>query len=71
MFGPSPRDVMRWFEEGPFTRVGQIPQESPDRLGAFLGWRAVEAALEAHPEWTDLDVLELDEPQPVLRSYRP
>lgn len=71
MFATSPRDVMRWFQEGPFTRVGQIPQESPDRLGAFLGWRAVEAALEAHPEWTDLDVLELDEPQPVLRSYRP
>ena len=33
--------------------------------------RAVEAAIEAHPEWTDLDVLALDDPQAVLRSYRP
>lgn len=71
MFATSPREVMRWFQEGPFTRVGRIPQDSPDRLGIFLGWRAMEAAWEAHPEWTDLDVLELTDPQPVLRSYRP
>ena len=71
MFSNAPRDVMRWFQEGPFTRVGRVPQDSPDRLGMFLGWRAVEAALEAHPEWTDADVLEWTDPQPVLRAYRP
>ena len=71
MFSTSPRDVMRWFQEGPFTRVGRIPQDSPDRLGVFLGWRAVEAAFESHPEWTDMDVLELEDPEVVLRSYRP
>lgn len=71
MFSKAPRDVMRWFQEGPFTRVGRIPQDSPDRLGMFLGWRAVEAALEAHPEWTDADVLQWTDPQPILRAYRP
>ena len=71
MFASTPRDVMRWFQEGPFTRVGRIPQDSPDRLGIFLGWRAMNAALAAHPEWTDLDILELDDPETVLRSYRP
>lgn len=71
MFSKQPREVMRWFQEAPFTRVGRIPQESPDRLGVFLGWRAVEAALEAHPEWTTRDVLDMTDPQSVLRSYRP
>ena len=71
MFANKPRDVMRWFQEGPFTRVGRVPQDSPDRLGVFLGWRAVEAALAQHPEWTDADVLEWTDPQPVLRAYRP
>ena len=71
MFSNAPRDVMRWFQEGPFTRVGRVPQGSPDRLGMFLGWRAVEAALEAHPEWNDADVLAWTDPQPILRAYRP
>lgn len=71
MFSNAPRDVMRWFQEGPFTRVGRLPQESPDRLGIFLGWRAVEAALQAYPESTDSDVLGWVDPQPVLRAYRP
>ena len=71
MFAKQPREVMRWFQEGPFTRVGNIPQDSPDRMGMFLGWRAVQAAVEAHPEWTDADVLEWTDPQPILRAYRP
>ena len=71
LFNRNPREVMRWFQEGPFTRVGRVPQDSPDRLGMFLGWRGVEAALEAHPEWTDADVLGWTDPQPVLRAYRP
>ena len=71
MFSKQPRDVMRWFQEGPFTRVGNIPQDSPDRLGVFLGWRAMQAAVEAHPEWSDLDVLEWSDSQAVLRAYRP
>jgi len=71
MFSSNPKDVMRWFQEGPFTRVGKVPQDSPDRLGIFLGWQAVEAAMRTHPEWTEVDLLELQDPQPVLRSYRP
>ena len=71
MFSSNPKDVMRWFQEGPFTRVGRVPQDSPDRLGIFLGWRAVEAAMKANPDWTEVDLLNLQDTQPVLRSYRP
>lgn len=71
LFSDTPREVMRWFQEGPFTKAGRIPQESPDRLGIFLGWRAVEAAMEAHPEWTTQDLLKLQDPTEVLQAYRP
>lgn len=71
MFAKTPKEVMRWFQEGPFTRVGRVPQTSPDRLGVFLGWRAIQAALEDRPDWTDTDVLEWTEPEPILRAYRP
>ena len=71
MFANAPRDVMRWFQEGPFTRVGRVPQDSPDRLGVFLGLARRGGGLEATPEWTDADVLEWTDPQPVLRAYRP
>ena len=71
MFSKQPREVMRWFQEGPFTRVGNIPQDSPDRLGIFLGWRAMQAAVAAHPEWSDQDILEWSDSQAILRAYRP
>ena len=61
---------MRWFQEGPFTRVGRVPQTARIARRVFRVAR-VKAALEAHPEWTDADVLEWTDPQPILRAYRP
>lgn len=71
LFSKNPRDIMRWFQEGPFTRVGRIPQESPDRLGVFLGWRAVEAAKAQHPEWEPHALVQIMEVEPFLQAYRP
>ena len=71
LFSKNPRDIMRWFQEGPFTRVGRIPQESPDRLGVFLGWRAVEAAKAQHPEWEPHALVQMMEVEPFLQAYRP
>ena len=69
MFSNSPREVMRWFQEGPFTRAGAIPQESPDRLGMFIGWRMVESHLT--PETTTQELMLDTNPLPYLQSYRP
>jgi hypothetical protein len=61
----------RWLNEGPFTRAGDIPQESPDRLGIWMGWRIIDDYMNSNPE-TNLDQLFSDtEYAPYLKSYRP
>jgi hypothetical protein len=71
MFNNRPRDVMRWFQEGPFTRVGDIPQDSPDRLGAYLGWKMVQAQTAERGDLPARGWFEARDPQPFLRTYRP
>ena len=64
-------DYLKWFNEGPFTRAGRVPQESPDALGSYIAWRAVEDYMAAHPETTLPALLALTDPVPVFKSYRP
>ena len=71
MFNNNPREVMRWFQEGPFTRVGDIPQDSPDKLGAYLGWKMVQAHTEARGNLPADGWFTARDPQPFLRTYRP
>ncbi len=61
----------RWFVEGPFTRAANIPQQSPDRLGAWMGYRIVADYMAANPELSLRDLLEIKDPTPVLKAYRP
>ena len=70
MFSKQPREVMRWFQEAHSPALETSPKTARTD-GHFLGWRAVQAAVDAHPEWTDADVLEWTDPQPILRAYRP
>lgn len=71
LFNRNPREVMRWFQEGPFTRAGAIPQDSPDRLGMFVGWRMVESFVRANPGMSTADLMAQTNPDPFLRGYRP
>ena len=71
MFASAPRDVMRWFQEGPFTRAGALPQSCPDRLGVFVGWRMLDAYREAHPDLSHAALMQLSDPLAVMRHYRP
>ena len=61
----------RWFVEGPFTRGADIPQDSPDRLGAWMGYRIVADYMADHPELSLRDLLETKDVTPVLKAYRP
>ena len=61
----------RWFVEGPFTRAADIPQNSPDRLGAWMGYRIVADYMADHPELSLRDLLETKDVTPVLKAYRP
>ena len=61
----------RWFVEGPFTRAANIPQQSPDRLGAWMGYRIVSDYMADNPELSLRDLLETKDTTPVLKAYRP
>ena len=61
----------RWFVEGPFTRAANIPQESPDRLGAWMGYRIVSDFMAKNPELSLRELLEMKDPTPALKAYRP
>jgi hypothetical protein len=61
----------RWFQEAPFTRVGDIPQESPDRLGIWMGWNIVEDFMAQHPELAFEELMTEEDPLILLKSYRP
>lgn len=71
LFERDPGRYNRWFMEGPFTRAANIPQSSPDRLGAWMGYRIVADFMAEHPELTLADLLEWTDATPVLKAYRP
>ncbi len=71
LFETNRMEFGRWFNEGPFTRAASIPQESPDRLGAWLGWQMVHDFMDDHPEMPLSELIALTDPVPVLKSYRP
>ena len=64
-------DIQRWTSDAPFTKAGAIPQESPDRLGWYIGLRWVEDLMARN---TDLDLQQLmarKDVLPFLQTYRP
>jgi len=64
-------DIQRWTADAPFTKAGSVPQDSPDRLGWYMGLRWVEDLMVRR---TDLDLQELMAQQdvlPFLQAYRP
>lgn len=71
MFNTAPREVSRWFQEGPFTRAGALPQDCPDRLGIFMGWRIMEAFRAAHRDLDHTAYMATTSPSEILRHYRP
>lgn len=71
LFNTNRMEFGRWFNEGPFTRAAGIPQESPDRLGAYMGWRMVSDFMRKNPEATLQDLLIITDPTPIIKAYRP
>lgn len=58
-----------FINEGPFTST--LPQNSPPRAGAWLGWQMVRAYADAHPDLTLQQVLDEPDARKILRSYKP
>ncbi|MDA0881959.1 MAG: hypothetical protein O2984_01485 [Bacteroidetes bacterium] len=64
-------EIDRWITEGPFTKAGDIPQDSPARLGIWMGWQMMRDYHQAHPEMTLKQIIEESDYLKVLNTYRP
>lgn len=62
-------DVGRFMGDGPFTNG--FPRESPGRVGEFIGYRMVEAYMNAHPSTSIAELFALNDPRIILKSYKP
>ncbi len=61
----------RWLTEGPFTKAGSIPQESPDKLGIWMGWQIIEDYMSANSDTSIEELFNERDPSEFLRTYRP
>jgi len=59
---------LRFFEEAP-TTVGI--DESPGRIGQFMGWQMVRSYMDANPEVTIKELIEEKNESKILKAYKP
>lgn len=68
------RDKKRFIETAPFTKFGmKFDNQSPGRIGQWLGWQIVKRYMAKNPNLTIEDLLDEKNPQIILNgsSYRP
>ena len=60
-----------YLNDGPFT--AEISQDSPGRLGIWIGWRIAESYMENHPEVTIRELMAEPDAQKILEEsfYKP
>jgi len=59
---------LRYFEEAP-TTVGI--EDSPGRIGQFMGWQMVRAYMDANPEVTLEELINEENESKILKAYKP
>ena len=66
----SREKINDFVSEGPFT-LGGLPQESPPRVGVWLGWKIVRAYMEENPDLKLPDLIKEKNAWKMLKSYKP
>ena len=61
--------IGRIMNDGPFT--SGFPRESPGHVGEWIGHRIVSAYLKENPDVSYADLLAMDDPNVILKSYKP
>ena len=71
LYKTEPLVLTSYLNDGPFT--SEISQQSPGRLGTWVGWRIVESYMKHHPEVSLRDLLEEGDAQKILEQsyYKP
>lgn len=71
LFSSEQRIIASYLNDGPFT--SEISQESPGRLGTWVGWRIVESYMEHQPQVTMQQLMQQSDAQLILQEsyYKP
>lgn len=71
LFNSEQRIISSYLNDGPFT--SQISQDSPGRLGTWVGWRIVEQYMKNHKDVGMQELMQMDDAQVILEGsyYNP
>lgn len=69
LYDSNAKMIAQFTNESPFTAT--LPQDSPPRVGAWLGWQIVKAFADDNPELTLRQILDEKDSRKMLRSYKP
>lgn len=69
LFSRSADDIGRWMNDGPFT--SGLPRESPGHVGEWIGYRMVQAYMASQPGSSFEQLMRVEDPRLVLKTYRP
>jgi len=71
LFSTVPMTVNSYVNDGPFT--SEISQESPSKVGIWIGWQIIESYMKKHPETTIQQLMEMEDAQIILQEskYKP
>lgn len=69
LYAKDAKEIDRFMNDGPFTPG--FPRESPGHVGEWIGYRMVQSYLKANPAATFAELFALQDPQAILRTYKP
>ena len=69
LFSANQNIIQQFIGEAPFTTG--LPQDSPSRVGIWMGWKIIQAYVEENPDIGLVDLLSEEDDNKILRSYKP
>lgn len=69
LFSKDPAVIDNWIKDGPFTKG--LPQESPSRMGRWIGWQMVKDYMKKNPETTIPQLMGESNPKRILKHFKP
>ncbi|MCQ2271648.1 MAG: DUF2268 domain-containing putative Zn-dependent protease [Bacteroidales bacterium] len=71
LFSKQNEIIRQFIEETPFTKA--FGNDSPGRIGTFIGWKIVQQYMEKHPETSLAELMQITDAQLILNQsgYKP
>lgn len=69
LFESEMREITKWVNNGPFTNG--LPQESPSRVGIWMGWQMVKQFMENNPKINLRQMMDMEDNSLFLNNYKP